>query len=77
MAHVAGMMQVDALLDDLRKTARDFSLRVGSRVQRERILVFLGEFERGVERKNRQFTRQGGMKIIGQCIDYSVPVAPE
>jgi hypothetical protein len=71
------MMQVDALPDDLRKTARDFSLRVVGRAQGERVLVFMGEFEGGVVRKNGQFARKGGMKINGQRIDYFVAMAPE
>jgi hypothetical protein len=71
------MMQVDALPDDLPKTARDFSIRVARGVEGERVLVFLGEFERGVEGKNGQFTRKGGIKISCQCIDYFVAIAPE
>jgi hypothetical protein len=71
------MMQVDALPDDLLETARDFSLRVAGRVQRERGLVFLGEFKRGLERENGQYTRKGGTKIRGQGLDYLVPLAPE
>ena len=77
VAHVARMMQVDALPDDLPKTARDFSIRVARGVEGERVLVFLREFERGVVRKNGQFTRKGGMKINGQGIDYFVAIAPE
>jgi hypothetical protein len=65
------------LPDDLGKTARYFSIRVARGVQGERVLVFLREFERGVVRKDGQFTRQGGMKINGQSIDYFVPIAPE
>jgi hypothetical protein len=68
---------VDALLDDLPKTARDFSLRVVGCVRGESVLVFPGEFERGTERKNGQFTRKGGIKISGQCVDYFVAIAPE
>jgi hypothetical protein len=71
------MMKVDALPDDLGKTARHFSIRVARGVQRERVLVFLREFEWGVVRKNGQFTRKGGMKISCQCIDYLVAIAPE
>jgi hypothetical protein len=52
MAQVARMMQVDALPDDLLKTSRDLSLRVAGGVQRERVLVLLGEFERGMEGKH-------------------------
>jgi hypothetical protein len=77
VAHVARMMKVDTLPDELGKTARYFSVRVASRVQGERVLVFLREFERGVVRKNGQFTRKGGMKINAQCIDYFVAIAPE
>jgi hypothetical protein len=47
------------------------------RVHRERVLVFLREFERGVVRKDGQFTRQSGMKVSGQSIDYLVPMTPE
>jgi hypothetical protein len=71
------MMQVDTLPDDLRKTARDFSVRVTGRVQGERVLVFLGEFEWGVERENGESTRKGRIKISGQSIDYFVAIAPE
>jgi hypothetical protein len=71
------MMKVDALPDDLRKTARHFSIRVLGGVQGERVLVFLREFSRGVVRKHGEFTRKGGMKISGQCIDDFVAIAPE
>ena len=77
MAHVARMMKVDTLPDDLGKTARYFSIRVARSVHGERVLVFLREFERGVVRKNGQFTRKGGMEINSQCIDYFVAIAPE
>jgi hypothetical protein len=39
--------------------------------------VLLGEFARGVERENRQFTRKGGIKISGQDINYLLTMAPE
>jgi hypothetical protein len=71
------MMQVDALLDDLRKTARYFSIRVAGGVQGERVQVFLREFKRGAVRKNGQLARKGGMKINGQRIDYFVAIASE
>jgi hypothetical protein len=71
------MMKVDTLPDDLGKTARYFRIRVARGVQGERVLVFLRQFERGVLKKNGQFTRKGGMKISGQCIDYFVAIAPE
>jgi hypothetical protein len=71
------MMQVDALPDDLGKRARQLSLGVARRVQGERVLVFLGEFERGVVSKNGQFPRKGGIKISGQGIDYLVAMLPE
>ena len=77
VAHVARMMKVNTLPDDLGKTARYFSIRVARRVQGESVLVFPREFERGVVRKYGQFTRKGGMKINGQCIDYFVAIAPE
>ena len=77
MAHVARMMKVNTLPDVLGKTARYFSIRVARRVQGESVLVFPREFERGVVRKYGQFTRKGGMKINGQCIDYFVAIAPE
>jgi hypothetical protein len=71
------MMQVDALPDDLRKTARDLSLYVVRRFQGERVLVFLGKFERGLGRENGQFTCKGGIKISCQGIDYFVAIAAE
>jgi hypothetical protein len=37
------MMQVNALPKELRKAARDLSLRVVGRVQRKRALVLLGK----------------------------------
>ena len=78
MAHVAGMMQVDALPDDLRKTARDFSLRRRRSESRGRESWYcLGEFKRGVEGKNGQFARKGGTKISCQCLHYLVAIAPE
>jgi hypothetical protein len=71
------MMKVDTLPDDLGKTARYLSIRVARGAQGESVLVFLREFERGMMRKNGQFTRKGGMKINGQCIDDFVAIAPE
>jgi hypothetical protein len=71
------MMQVDALPDDLRYTARDFSVWVVARVQGERGLVLLGKFKRDLEGKNGQFTSKGGSKITCQGLDYLVAMAPE
>jgi hypothetical protein len=71
------MMDVDALPDDLGKTAQYFSIRVARGVQGKRVLIFLCEFERGVVRKHGQLTRKGGMEINGQCIYHFVAIAPE
>ena len=77
MAHITGMMQMDALPHELRETARDLSLRVAGGVQRKSALVLLGEFQRGAERKNRQLTRLSGIKVGCQGFDHLVAVAPE
>jgi hypothetical protein len=70
-------MQVDTLPDDLLETVRDFGLRVAGRIQGERVLILLGEFERSVLGKDGEFARKGTIKISGQRIDDSLTAAPE
>ena len=62
VAHVARMIKVDTLPDELGKTTRYFSIRVAGGVRRQTVLAFLREFEGGVAGKNEQFTRKGRMK---------------
>ncbi|SPE22435.1 hypothetical protein SBA2_100030 [Acidobacteriia bacterium SbA2] len=77
VAHVTRMVQVNALPNDLRQAARNFSLSVVGGVQRKSALVLLGKLQWSAERKHRHLARKSGIKISCQCLNHLVAMTPE